>query len=464
MAQQSDTVGIPKRLPLAAQPANRDDTTDKDSRLVNCYLEKTPEGEIQLYKRAGLSESALLSKTGVGRGMYNWRGSVYQVTGGTLYKDGVSIGSVNNGGMYHFSEDLGSTPALFLDNRTTAYEWDDTTLTTITDPDFPANRVAGSAYLDGTTYVGTIPARLYGDDIDDMQAWDPLNFLTARIEPDDGVAVAKQLVYVIFFKQWTTEVFYDAANATGSPLGTVQGAKVSYGCANGESVQSVDDMLIWVSTTKSAQAQVVMMVNLKAEIVSTPPVERLLNHADLSTVYSFILKDEGHTFYVFTVVNENLTLVFDMRERAWWQWTDADGNYAPFVASTFGTSRQRFLQHATNGKVYAADRAYTNDAGAVIPVDGYTPNWDGGIDRRKQCNRLHVVADQEAGSQLLVRHNDFDYDPAKWSRFRAVDLGRRTPMLTDLGTFKRRAHNFRHVSDTRLRLRAIDLTLDVGTL
>lgn len=464
MAQQSDTVGIPKRLPLVALPANRDDSTGKDARMVNCYAERAPEGDYYIYKRPGLLESATYSASGVGRGLYNWRGDVYAAFGGTLYKNGASIGSVSSAGVYHFSENLGGTPSLFLDNLTNAYEWDGTTLTQVTDGDFPTNRVPGSAYLDGTTYVGTVPAKLNGSDIDDVLAWDALNVLTARIEADRGVAVAKQLVYVIFFKEWTTEVFYDAQNITGSPLGAVQGAKVTYGCANGESVQSIDDTLLWLSTTRSAQVQVIMMTGLKAEVVSTPPIERLLDNVVLTTVYSWLLKDEGHTFYVVTSVEANLTLAFDLRERIWSQWTDADGNYLPIIASTFTSDKLHLVQHATNGKVYLMDRGYYNDNGSVITVDLYTPNWDGGVDRNKHMAMLRVNADIERSSILQVRHNDHDYDPARWSRFRSLDLSRERPMLSDLGSFRRRAHNFRHQSNTAMRLKSVDYQLDLGTL
>lgn len=464
MAKQSDTVGIPKRLPLVAMLANRDTSPDKDSRMVNCYGEKTPEGGYRVYKRPGLLEIASLSETGTGRGMYNWRGDVYTVFGAAVFKNGTSLGAVTDSGIYHFNECLGGTPRLFFGNGTTAYTYDGTTLAAVSDGDFPSSFVPGSAYLDATTYVMTPAAVIQGSDLDDPTAWEPLNFLTAQIEPDQGVAISKQLVYVVAFKQWTTEIFYDAENATGSPLGRVQGAKVSYGCANGESVQRIDDTLVWLSTTRELQPQVVLMTNLKAEVISTPPVERLLSGVVFTTVYSWSLKIDGHAFYVLTSVQANITLVYDIREQLWWRWTDADGNYVPIVAASFNSSNQHLLQHVSNGKVYIASSEYFNDDGSVITVDLYTPNWDGGVDRRKMATIMRFLGDKETGSILQVRHNDKDYDPAAWTRFRPVDMGLERPILTDLGTFNRRAHHIRHQSNTRMRLEAVDVQLDIGTL
>lgn len=462
---QTQTVETPQPLPLVFQPENRDDTTQKDARLVNCYGEKQEDGW-QLYKRPGLLEDEDLSRPSAeaGRGVYNWKGNIYAVFNGALYKDGVSIGVVSNSGFYHFSSTLGSVPSLFLDNGTFAYVWDDTTLTQVTDVDFPSARMPGSGYLDATTYVLTPKAEIFGSDFNAPLSWDPLNIIIAQIEPDQGVALSKQLVYIIIHKNWTTEVFYDAQNASASPLGTVQGAKVPYGCVNGESVQSMDDMLFWVSTTRSASAQVVLMDNLKAQIISTSPIERLLDNSSLDLVYSWTFKDEGHSFYVLTVPSMNLTLAYDIKQKLWWQLTDVDGNYFPIIASTFASRQRHLVQHISNGKIYELDRRYTNDNGDVITCDIFTPNFDAGTGRRKQCNLLRIVGDVQEGSTLMVRMNDADYNPAKWSQFRRLDLGTVNPQITNLGTFKRRAHHFRHQSDTPFRLKLVELGFDLGVL
>ena len=55
MPPQAQTVDLPKRLPLVITPENRDYTTDKDSKLVNCYMERLADGSYWLYKRMGLA-------------------------------------------------------------------------------------------------------------------------------------------------------------------------------------------------------------------------------------------------------------------------------------------------------------------------------------------------------------------------------------------------------------------------
>lgn len=509
----------PIRLPLIITPENRDNITTTDSRLVNCYVERgRRKDEYHIYGRAGqLKFQQPSGGAAAGNGVYNWNGDIYSIFGSTLYKNGTNIGTVDaTNGVYRFSQSLGSPTRLVLGNGVKAYTWDNTLLLqigtsgatitagafvvhvtyqiltigttdftligasantvglrfiatgvgagtgTATASAFPTSFVKGWAFLDETTYAMTSLAVIQGSELNDPTYWDPLNALTAQMEPDKGVALNKQLAYVIALKQWSGEVFYDAAQATGSPLGTVQGAKVSFGCANADTVQEVDGILLWLCTNRSASNQVIMMDNLKAEIVSTKPVERLLRQIDTTQMYSFIFKDEGHKFYVLTSVVTNLTLVFDLSEREWCQWADFNGNYLPIAASTYNSTNRHIWQHATDGWLYYASRDYTNDSGNVITKDIYTPNYDGDIRNKKMLDKMTFVADQTSGSTLKVRHSDDDYK--SWSNFDEVSLADDLPFLTDRGTFRKRAHNLRHQSNTTFRMQAIELNLRIGVL
>lgn len=338
--------------------------------------------------------------------------------------------------------------------------------TATTTSNFPVPAVKGWAYLDGTTYVMNSSASIRGcADLNDPTDWsDVLNRLTAQIEADGGVFLAQQLVYVIAIGQWSTEVFYDAQNAVASPLSPVQGAKINHGCANGDSVQEIDGSLFWVTTNRSAAAQVIMVDQLKPTIISTKALDRILGAADLTSMKSFGLKYGGHRFYGITLPADNLTLVYDAAERLWAQWTDENGNYWPIVSSSYLANTGSILQHATNGKLYLFDLDYATDDGAMIPVDIYTPNFDGATRRRKQLNVLEFLADRTEGSKLEVRYNDSDYRADAWSNFRPVDLSVERPFLENNGSFVRRAYHIRHRCNTSLRMQGLEMQVDLGTL
>lgn len=473
---QAETVALPKRLPLILEPENRDEHTGKDAKLINGYVEKNNKtGEYWIFKRPGLLQTGI-TQTGVGLGVYNWQGDIYAIFGTTLYKNDIDIGTVNAaGGVYRFASSLGTTPRLQLGNGLVAYNWDNSTLTQISGPNFPGNTYAtagvkGWAYLDGTTYVLDQDAYLHGSDtapgMNRPDLWtDLLNLLGAQIEPDLGVFIAKQLVYVLVLKEWSTEVFYDAQNPVGAlPLAPVQGAKINYGCVNGDSVQEIDGSLLWVATNRSAAAQVILVENLKPTIISTKAIERLLGEADFSSMSSFAIKYEGHRFYGFSLKNDNLTLVYDLTDQMWSQWTDENGDYMKISSATYETGTGRILQHESNGKLYRMDAEYLNDDGAMITVDLYTPNFDGGVRRRKQLTMLEFIGDQTAGSIFQIRVNDSDYAADSWTNFRLVDMSVKKPVLPNCGTFMRRATHIRHQCNTRMRLQGIELQLDLGTL
>lgn len=457
---------LPKRLPLDIRPENRDDSTAKDAKLVNAFAEKQPDGSVKLFKRPGLSQ--VYNIGGAGLGTYNWLGNIYSVFGTALYKNTVSVGTVDaTGGIYHWTQCLGDTPKLVLGNGVKAYTYDDSNgLVEITDADFPTAFVKGWAYLNGTTYVMTSAAEIQGSEINDPQNWDPLNVIIAQIEPDLGVAMAKQLSYAIAMKEWSTETFYDAGNATGSPLGRVEGAKLNYGCVAADSVAEIDGMLLWLSTNRSSSHEVIMMDNLKAKIVSDKPIERLLDGIDPreGNFYAWATKVDGHRFYVLTVMDLNLTLYYDIDENRWGQWTDASGNYFPIVAATYGPGPVRILQHETNGKLYAFDADTYTDDSSLITVDVVTPNFDGGTRVMKELERMAFAANQVKGSKLHVRWNDADYDPRQWSNFRDVDLGIEFPILQNCGSFRRRAFHMRHRANTAWWMQAVDLSLKMGTV
>lgn len=466
---QSDSMKLPPRLPLVVSIRNRDRTLGKDSKLVNCYLETDAQGELWVFGRPGLLEYSE-SPPGTGQGAYNWKGDVYFILNGTLYKNGVTVpGSLDQtGGAYRFSQILGATPKLVFGNGVKTYAYNGTTISAdlhSIDTDFPLITVKGIVYLNGATYVMNRNGEIWGsvvNSVDQPGDWSALNFIAAQIEPDDGVALAKQLVYVVAFGQWSTEVFFDAGNPTGSPLGNVQGSKISYGCANADSVREIDDRLFWISSTRSAGTQVSMMDQLNHQVISTKFVDRLIQSSNLTSIISSQLKIDGHSFYLLTLKDKNLTLAYDLVENEWHQWTDTNGNYFPISDYTYTSDHQHIFQHESNGKLYYASPNYHTDDGDKIIRDIYTPSFDANTRRRKTMGIMEFIGDQEPGSILYVRRSDDDYKT--WSNFRSVDLNKKKPMLTNDGTFAKRAYHFRHWADCQFRMQAVDVQYDLGTL
>jgi len=451
---------LPLRLPLLAMPDNRDTTSTKDAKLVNGYVEKVGERDYWIFKRPGLTQFHSFGP-GVGRGLYLWKDHLYSVFGDTLLKDFTPLMTVSNAGLYSFTQTQGVPDYLFMQNGLAAYVYDGTTVTQVAS-NYPAITCYGSCFLDSTLYVMDPQSNIWGSDLNNPLSWDALNVIQARAEPDIAVALAKQLVYVVALKTWSTQFFYDAANAVGSPLLPVPAANIPYGCANGYSLQDIDGTLFWLSRNRSSAVQVIACNALKPTVISTKPVERLLSTADLTDMRSWYRKNRGHIMYGLTIPASNLTLVYDLSENIWSQWTDSQGNFLPIAAAIYTYTLEHYIQHTSNGTTYTMDQEFLTDDGSIITLDLVTPNFDAGTRYTKYLSTMEFIADQVPGSSLQVRYSDDDYQT--WSNFRSVPLGNRRPMLTDCGSFRRRAWNLRHHAATRFRLQAVDLSLLLGTV
>lgn len=223
---------------------------------------------------------------------------------------------------------------LMMKNPYQGFYFNGTTVTLISDVDYPAKTVPGIVYLDSTFYVMDAGAKIYGSELGDPSNWSALNFIIAQIEPGAGVALAKSANYVVAFKEWSTELFYDPGNPPpGSPLSPVMNGFTLIGCASGYSVAQVDKTTFFMGQTHQKGRSIYMMVGTEQTPISTPEIERVLALDNLSTVYSYGLRIAGHIFYILTMTNTGVTLVYDATTQNWYEWTSLTAASSKSVTS-----------------------------------------------------------------------------------------------------------------------------------
>jgi hypothetical protein len=459
----------PKPLPLVAPIGARYDSLTVDSRVVNGFVEKGQDGALHVYKRPGFS-AITEGISGTGRGIFNWKGSIYHVTGDTVYKDNVALsGTVESAGVYSFTSTQGSSPSLFLTNGTSAYAVvdgsgavTDVTSTMHSSGTGPMTEkwVASCAYLRGYLIVFTLDSLLFTSALNNTSSWPALQYIGVDLEPDEPIALHKQLYSVLAIKEFYTEIFYVTENE--AILTPMPGGKINYGCVDMRTVTECGGDVIWVGRTREGSVAVIYVSNLRAQVISTPPVERILQGADFSgSVNSWSAKVDGHRFYGLTIVASNITLVYDITSGFWSQWTDYLGNYLPCSSSTINTDNRVVFQHESNGKLYSFESSTATDEGRAFPFDVYTPNFDGGTRRTKTLAKLSVLADRRDNTTLDVWCSDDDYQT--WVYGGQANLGSDDPFWPDLGSFKRRAFRFTQLADSPLRIQAIEAYLDVAS-
>ena len=223
-----------------------------------------------------------------------------------------------------FSQTLDKTK-LAIRSNSFAYQYTVAggSVTQVTNVNYPATTVRGLVYLNGTFYVMDQYGQIWGSAVNDFLTWTALNVVNAQAEPDGGVCLTKYGQYVVAFGEYTTQFFFDAGNATGSPLSVVLNADLMVGCAAGDTVQQIGKDVYFVSQAK-VQGQAVsrgfsvsMIEGFGTAEISSPDVERILNADGLDNAWGAMINLFGHDLYMITLPTTQQTLAWDIQNKLW---------------------------------------------------------------------------------------------------------------------------------------------------
>jgi len=330
---------------------------------------------------------------------------------------------------------------------------------------FPSgNIVPGASYFDTYVFIMTQDGKIWNSEPEDPTRWNALNFITAESEPDLGVGIVKHLNYLVAFKQWSTEFFYDAATAVGSPLLPNLTFNLEFGCASGNSIVQMEETVVWIAEGKDTGKTVLMLNGTRPTEVSNNGVERILNTVtNLENVRAYSLKISGHYFYVLNLLDNGITLVLDIKLKQWMIWTSMVNGVETILDGVFYASwnNKHYTIDNIDGNVYNInENQYTDDAGP-IQFRVRSNLFDAETTKRKFISRLEIVGDK-VGTTLNIRHTDDDYNT--WSEYRKVDLNADRSVLYQNGSFRRRAYEFFNTDDVPLRLQACEIDADAGSV
>lgn len=552
-------VQLPPRLPLVGVLNQRGQTPERDSRLINGYVEQNADGTLEIVKRPGLVEKFSVGANRYGAGLYKnlsfwnsftdapsttsyvykhstlissydthsttsltdpdyvWADEVpvgettstvtffhnlrkaYTTDGVTLravpddddllgpLTCGISIGlptvtTASTTGLSEYSGVTGagipaSTTILSIDSPTQFTMTQNATATnaaaalsfTLAGPEAPY--IGGVTDLNTATYLASIGAKISTSDPLDPYGWDPLARIVAYADQSPPMAIAKHLSYIVVFKQISAEFFRDAGVSPGSPLARVDGMKLDVGCYSEKTFTVADGLIFWVSYNETGLKSAWILEQGRPLEVATPQVRRVLEGMEPKHV--FALSVSGHSFFLITDPAAEITLVYDKTSGFWSYWHALGEAYFPFVAASYvygdylsvaGADPEIWLQHESNGKVYTMSASLVTDAGASFDMDIFPPEYDANSRLTKYLSKMYVIADQEAGSKLLLRVNDDNQQTDRWSNFREFDLSESRPRLDECGSFYKRSFHFRHSSPTACRVKYVELDLQLGTL
>lgn len=461
------------RIPLFGSPTNRTNSVDTDQRYVNCFpefVDNPVAGVTRVFvtKRFGTStHSQPAGTSGEGRGIFTWNSKLYSVIGNKLYSNTTAIKTLTTStGAVGFTDTSGGTDYLFLCDGVKGYYISTAdTVTEVTDVDFPTPHIQTPVYMDGYVFLPKSTGQIYNCDLNDITSWQATNFVTPESFPDGIVGLARQNNQVVALNELSVEFFYDAANATGSPLSPTQQAIIQFGCASTGSIAQQESLLAFVAQSGTGNKFVVVVDGFKPQVISTASIDRILEAeaANIIDCWGYFFRKKGHYFYVLNLPSNSRTVVYDFNTKMWHEWSFNDGSGVQTMFPMVQTAELNsalYMLHQSNGYVYQAAVSLYQDNGNPIQVQIQTARYDGETAMTKFMSRLELICDNVATtSPVSVYYSDDDYKT--WSSARTMDMISRC-YLYRLGSFRRRAFQFIHTANTSFRVEAIEMIIDLG--
>ena len=444
-----------------------------------------------------------------GRGIFYWPDNtttyicnddnLYKATQATSISSGITSGTkrcywIPIGGKIIFLNPQGDEAFSIASNDTVAE---------ITNTNFPPKQTPavgladGGAYLNNALYVLGENGTVYGSDSGDGETWSALNFISASRDPDGGVYLGKHHDSLIAFGYSTIEVYYDAANPTGSPLSRRQDVAYNIGCAFGEAVWEIGDRIFFIGVDAAGALGIYLMEQFQLKKISTPDLDSFITQAVVKESYSIFgsgFSGAGHDYYLITLattpdsVTPETTLCYDDTSGLWHPWSTTVNSITqlPVVAWTkrYGSTSQNGQGILANGDLVSindnlspvdtllgytyvegdyVETGYvqsTTDVGTNIAFSVRTGMFDGGTNGYKIPESLRFVGNRTDTSQTLtVKWSDESNDNFNTGRTMDTSTGHKVHRL---GRFQRRNHDLSMTGDEQFYLEAIELPLRVG--
>ena len=329
---------------------------------------------------------------------------------------------------------------------------------------FPTPHVPTPVLLDGYIFLPK-GIDIYNCDLDRPGIWYSFDYISAEMYPDQIKSLAKQNNQIVAFGTNSVEFFYDAANPSASPLSRNDSTALQIGIAAPYAVYQQEKLVVFVSQSDSGGRAVWQLDGFTPKRLSDEYVDRIISsESSITDARGFGVRVMGHMFYVLNLPNANRTLVYDLDEKLWHEWSTnvADAHTVfkyDYMADLGGGSG--YLLHESDGTVVKLDSTSYTDSGTAILLDLITNRFDMDTINRKFQSNIRLVGDRyESGNSVDIRWTDDDYQT--WSNWKPLALTDDFPNFARMGSFRRRAYQWRHTGNYPFRCESMEVTFVEG--
>lgn len=469
-------------------------TVQRDSAIWNMFYDRISQEnktrDVSLKKRPGLGVTSYsLTKDTASD---NLRGYYYDVPSNRFYwavNDNVysvtpDVGStvrtvatlVTSSGYVGFTEFLqaatGKRFVVFSDGTDL---WVDdyaaTSCTKVVAADLPTPHVPQPVQLDGYIFLAAANTNdVYNSNNDDPTLWTAGDYISAEMSGDYVVKLATARNYVVAFGNKSIEIFWNAAEVSGSPMKRNESGYKSVGYVTG--LINIQDVLYFVGQEANKALAVYKLDGFKLDRVSDEAVDRSLQ-VITSTVNDkaevnldrdgYCISVDGHTFYC--LVTPQTTWMYDVDEKFWYEWRNSSNTGLDIQASWGMFNGAQYV--AIGGQTYISmmTPALYQDFGSNFKCRYITQDNIFGTMNWKTCNRAVIQGDmhQHTGtSNLQLYYSDNDWADGGTNGPIDINLFNSSPFAQRLGRFRNRSFKLEYSDNYPLRLKKMELDLNIG--
>jgi hypothetical protein len=454
------------------------------------------------------------------RGMHVWEktsGTIYYfvVVGTSVFTstDGLTFTAVttlttNVGTPVRFTEfiDDTNTKKLVLVDGVEGYVFTSNAAgTKITDVDFPTPHVPFPVFLDGYLFLAKADTGdIYNSDLNDPAIWSAGSFISSEMYPDNVVALLKINNYLVAVGTQSCEYFYDAANATSSPLARVDGATLPFGTVLPNTIAANKDTATFIANNNDGQGIIVHIEGQRYTEIPNTFIVPILNARIASSsiskdrVRAFYFRQSGELFYTLAFSDGSFgspsaaatpSFVYGFTAKAWteFRYSATGTDYFPVSFTSPITSNQLFTYIA--GTAAGGSTAYfgifkegdslTTATDTIVGLpqatiyrEVRTPGLMFDTMNVKFLNRLGIVMDNGKSNtgtlSVNIQWSDDDY--STYTTAVSVNVNPNTsspynsyfPFITQLGAFRRRAFKISYSGNQFVRFYHLEMDINRG--
>lgn len=368
-------------------------------------------------------------------------------------------------GMCSYLYDTGSIVICATDGTTLVTIDSSNTVTTCVDADLPVPHKPNLVFIDGyLLLVKAGTADIYNSNLNDPLAWTAGDFISAEMDGDRLIRIAKLNNYLLAFGTSTIEYFWDAGIATGSPFQR-NDTPIKINSYLGGFSQYGND-IYYIGSSDGGQPDIFHLKDFKIESVGSPTISRYLSSdtSGISTWAGNIISTAGHSFYIVNV-GTTRTYVYDIDSKLWFRWGFKNNQYFDIIFSSSGVNNTTVPTFFSIGDgtstIYKFVDTATNDAGVVFKSILISEANDFGSMNRKTMSRASIIGDRPAtDANVLIQWSDDDYKT--FNAGLTTNMNQDLPSIWRLGSFRQRIFKLTFEADEHWRIQELEVNINKG--